>query len=77
MLVAAIIVKALKLREKNLLPQFSTKLNKFFITFWAYLDTKSTNIYTNIFFSPKNWENAIYFPETVGIKFIKEKFDSS
>ena len=33
-------------RKKLILAQFTTKLNNFFIKFWEYLDTKSTNIYT-------------------------------
>ena len=39
-LVAAIIVNAIKL-EEMLLTQFSTKFNKCFIKFWEILDTKT------------------------------------
>ena len=62
-LVAAIIVEALKWK-KLLLAQLSTKLNKFCIKFWEYLDTKSIVIHMNIC-SSKNEEIAIFFQETV------------
>ena len=34
-------------KEKNF-TQFSTRLNKLFIKFWEYLDTKSIMIYTKM-----------------------------
>ena len=52
-LVAAITVKAPKWKNFFLLAQFSTKLNQSFITFWEYLDTKISIIYTNNFVSQK------------------------
>ena len=70
-LVAAIIEKARKFLKK-LLAQFSTKLNKFFIKFWEYLETKSTIIHMKNVLSPKNEENAIFFQETVATNFIKQ-----
>ena len=48
-LVAAINDKARKLKNFFLLAQFSTKLDKFVIKFWEYLDTKSIIIHANIF----------------------------
>ena len=67
-LVAAIIVKALKWKKK-LLAQFLTKLNQSFVKFWEYLDTKSYVIYTGKQNSPKNEKNAIFFPERVATNF--------
>ena len=39
---AAILEKAIKLKKKRFLAQFSTKLNEIFINIWEYVDTKST-----------------------------------
>ena len=74
-LVAAIIVKAQKSREKNLLAQFSTKLNQSFIKLWEYLDTKRNIIYTKKNVLLKNEKNAMFFPERVATNFRKQKLD--
>ena len=73
-LVAAIIVKALK--WKKIVTEFSTKVNKIFIKFWEYLDTKRAIIHMNIFY-PKNEKNAIFFQETVARTLIKQKLEIS
>ena len=54
-----------------LLAQFSTKLNQYFIKFWEYLDSKSTNIYTRKKIL-KNETKPIFFPETVAANFRKK-----
>ena len=68
LLVTVIITTALKRKQINLLAQFLTKYNKFFIKFWGYLDTNSTMIYIK-FCSLKNEENGIFFPKTVAKNF--------